>query len=358
MKDYYQILGVPRGASQDEIKKAFHRLAHKYHPDKGGDAQKFKEVNEAYQILSNQQKRAQYDKFGTTFEEGGFGGQNPFGEGGFDFNNFGNFDASVFEDIFADFFSRSGGFSGASRSKKERDVVVDLNITLEDAFNGVQKEISLKKFVNCDRCEGTGAEPKSKLVICPSCNGEGYVEEVHRTILGSFTRTNICPQCFGKKKVPEYKCKKCGGDGRVRDIEKILVSIPAGISSGETIRLEGKGESGGRKSVSGDIYVRVNIEEHASLKRRGDDIFYETQVKFSEAALGAKKDIPALAGTVELKIPSGTQNGKLLRLRGMGMPHLHQRGKGDMYVKIAVKTPINLTKEQKETIEELKKKGL
>lgn len=361
MKDYYKILGISRNATQEEIKKAFHRLAHKYHPDKGGDTKKFKEINEAYQVLSNKEKRAQYDRFGTTFEGASFEGAgqgSPFGQGfGFDFNSFGNFDTSIFEDIFADFFSGTP-FSTRKRPKKERDIVVDVYITLEEVFHGTKKEINLKKWVTCKQCRGSGAEPKTKMITCPSCRGEGRVKEIHRTILGSFTRTSNCPQCSGKGEVPEKKCSNCNGEGRVREIEKIVVSVPAGISSGETIKIKGKGEAGGRRMMSGDFYVRINVEEHSQFQRRGDDIYYETDVKFSEATLGTKKDIPTLAGEIELKIPPGTQNGKLLRLKGMGIPHLNSRGKGDMYVKINVRTPTKITREQKKIIEDLRDQGL
>lgn len=359
MKDYYEILGISRNASQEEIKKAFHRLAHKYHPDKGGDPKKFKEINEAYQVLGNKEKRAQYDQFGATFDQAGFqgaGGQDSsFGGFGFDF---GNFDTSVFEDIFADFFGGTPFSERRRKQQKEKDIVVDLYISLEEAFQGVEKEISLQKWVTCENCKGSGAQPKTKMIKCPSCGGEGRVKEVHRTILGSFTRTSVCPQCSGKGEIPEKKCYKCKGEGRIREIEKIVVSIPQGVSSGETIKIQGKGEAGGRRLKSGDLYIRIHIEEHPKFKRRGDDIYYETNVKFSEATLGTKKDIPTLAGEIELKIPAGTQNGKLLRLKGMGMPHLNNRGKGDMYVKINVKTPTRLTRKQKEIIEELKEEGL
>lgn len=360
-KDYYQILGVSKNASQEEIKKAFHKLAHQHHPDKGGDSAKFKEINEAYQVLSNKEKRAQYDRFGSSFDQGGFQGQqNPFSGGfsGFDFNGQSGFDASAFEDIFEDFFGGASPFSSKRGAPKERDIAVDLHIALEDSFNGGTREIDLNKLVECDNCKGTGAEKGTKTIKCPSCGGEGSVKEIHRTILGSFAKTSICPQCYGKGEVPEQKCKKCKGEGRVKEIDKILITIPAGISEGETIKISGKGEAGGRKAKSGDLYIKFHIEEHPKFKRRGDDIYHEIGIKFSEATLGIKKDIPTLAGQIELKIPSGTQNGKLLKLKGMGMPHLNGRGKGDMYVKVDVTTPTKLTRQQKKIIEDLKEEGL
>ncbi|MDD5551802.1 MAG: molecular chaperone DnaJ [Candidatus Pacebacteria bacterium] len=359
-KDYYQVLGVSSGASQEEIKKAFHKLAHEHHPDKGGDSTKFKEINEAYQVLGNKEKRAQYDQFGSTFDQAGFqGGQNPFSQAGFDFNNFGgNFDNSIFEDIFEGFFGGASPFSSRKRERKEKDIAVDVKITLEEVLNGVEKEINLAKNVECERCKGSGAELKTEMKRCPSCGGQGTVKEVKRTILGTFAKTSTCPQCFGKGEIPEKKCQKCGGEGRLRETEKILVSIPAGVSDGETLKIEGKGEAGGRMAKSGDLYVRFYVAEHSKFKRRGDDIYYELDASFSEASLGIKKDVPTLAGEIELKVPAGTQNGKLLRLKGMGIPHLHGRGKGDMYVKINVKTPSKLTRKQKKIIEDLKKEGL
>ena len=345
-----------------EIKKAFYKLAHKYHPDKGGSSEKFKEINEAYQILGNKKKREQYDtakRSGFDFEGGapfGAGTQDsPFGQGtgaGFE-----GFDTSAFEDIFEGFF---GGASPFKRSKKGRgqDIVLDVELTLEEVFSGVKKEADIMKFVVCGQCRGTGVEHGSKIITCPSCNGAGQVREVHQTFLGSFTRTNICPQCKGTGKIPEKKCKECGGEGRTKKIEIISFSIPTGVSDGETIRIRGKGEAGARGEEAGDLLVRIYVKEHLFFQRRGDDIYYNLEVNFSQAALGDKIDVSTLGGILELKIPSGTQAGKLLRLRGMGIPHLYGRGKGDMYVKVSVKTPKKLTRKQKELIRELKEEGI
>jgi molecular chaperone DnaJ len=365
MKDYYKILGVSRNASGEEIKKAFYRLAHKYHPDKGGDSKKFKEINEAYQVLSNQEKRAQYDRFGTTFEGGapfGAGGQGgPFGEG-FDFSKFQEgfegFDTSSFGDIFEDFFGASPFRGARTKKAKAQDIIVDVKITLQEVFSGTKKEISLRKFITCDRCQGTGAEPGTKIGTCPFCRGEGRVKEIRQTFLGSFTRTTVCPQCRGEGRFPEKKCTKCQGEGRIKDIKKMSFSIPAGVSDGEAIKISGEGDAGGRGRNSGDLFIRVHIEDHLYFKRRGDDIYFDLEVNFSQAALGDKVDIPTLAGKVELKIPSGTQAGKLLRLKEMGIPHFYGRGKGDMYVRINVKTPRKLTRKQKELIERLKEEGI
>lgn len=368
MKDYYKILGVSEDASQEEIKKAFYRLAHKYHPDKGGSAEKFKEINEAYQILGNKDKRAKYDaskKAGFDFEGSPFGsgGQgSPFGSGfgfGRGFEDFEGFEG--FEDlgdIFEEFFS--GGPFGGTRQKNKRgkDIMVEVEMTLEEVFTGVQKNLSLAKFIVCPACNGTGAEPGAKMETCPSCRGTGQVHQVHQTFLGSFTKSGTCPQCNGTGEFPEKKCKKCAGEGRVKDIETISFFIPAGVQNNEVIKIEGKGEVGAKGEKSGDLLVKIHAKDHPYFQRRGDDIYYDLTVNFSQAALGDKVDVPTLAGQVELKIPSGTQQGKLLRLKGMGIPHLNGRGKGDMYVKIHIKTPTRLTRKQKELIEKLREEGI
>lgn len=362
MKDYYKILGVSRNASQDEVKKAFFKLAQKHHPDKGGDSNKFKEINEAYQILGDKEKRSQYDRFGTAFEGSPFGagGQGSPFSGGFDSSSFGKgFDSTVFEDIFEDFFG-SSPFTKQKRrrTQKGRDMLLDIEITLEEAFTGAQREVSLERFIVCPKCKGQGGEPGTKIKDCPSCRGAGQVKEVHRTFLGTFTRTNICPQCQGTGKIPEKNCSQCRGKGRAKQEQKITVSIPSGISNKEEILISGKGEAGERGTSPGDLYVRTHVRDHPHFIRRGDDIYFSLDVNFSQATLGDKVDIPTLAGEIELQIPSGTQAGKLLRLKGMGIPHLHSRGKGGMYIKVNVKTPKKLTKKQRELIKKLQEEGI
>ena len=361
MKNYYKVLGVSENASQEEIKKAFYKLAHKYHPDKGGDSEKFKEINEAYQVLRDKKKREQYDtakRSGFDFEGTPFGAGaqgSPFGqEAG---AGFGGFDASSFEDIFEDFFGATSPFR-KSKKMRGQDIALDVELTLEEVFSGVKREMNIMKFVACSRCDGIGAERGSKIITCPSCGGAGQVREVHQTFLGSFTKTTTCPQCKGTGKIPEKKCRECEGEGRVKKIETISFSIPAGVSDGETIRIKGKGEAGAREEEAGDLLVRIYVKEHSFFQRREDDIYYNLEVNFSQAALGDKVDVPTLGGILELKIPAGTQAGKLLRLRGMGMPHLYGRGKGDMYVKVNVKTPKKLTRKQKELIKKLKEEGI
>lgn len=366
MKDYYKILGVPPDASPEEIRKAFYRLAHKYHPDKGGDPEKFKEINEAYQVLSDEKKRREYDaarKMGFDFK-GEFGGETPFGQGfdfsrGFDFkvSDFEDlFSRSFFEDLFEEFFQFTSPFK--RKKRKAQDILVEISIDLEEAFSGTKKEIEIKKYITCPRCRGSGKEKGSGFIVCPSCRGEGRVKEIRQTIFGSFTKTTTCPQCLGEGKIPAKPCIKCRGEGRVKGKEKIEISIPAGVQDGETIKLKNKGEAGRRGEKPGDLYVKIHVREHPIFKRRGDDLFCEVDVKFSQAALGDTIDLKTLDGEIELKIPPGTQGGKLLRLSGMGMPRFRGRGRGDLYVKINVKTPKRLTKKQKELIKKLREEGL
>jgi molecular chaperone DnaJ len=368
-KDYYNILGVSRDASDDDIKKAYRKLAHKYHPDKaGGDEAKFKEANEAYQVLSDKEKRSQYDQYGQTFEQaqsqGGFGGFEGFRDfssfaDGFEFNfggNRGQGGFSGFEDIFGDIFSQAG-FGSRGRGKRKyrgEDIQMDMEITFSEMAEGVEKEIELYKRVKCSVCEGSGVEPGSKKVECATCKGEGQVRTARRTILGTFQQVSVCPDCQGEGKIPEKKCKECGGDGRVREYEKIKVKIPAGIKDGQTIRLEDLGEVGEKGGEAGDLYVNVHVAPDNRFERDGDDIRSIAEISFSQAALGDKISIETISGEVKLKIPAGTQSGEIFRLKGHGVKHLGRFGHGDQYVRIQVVTPKNLTGEEKELFEKLK----
>ncbi len=370
-KDYYEILGVAKGASDDDIKKAYRKLAHKHHPDKsGGDEARFKEVNEAYQVLSDKQKRSQYDQYGQTFEQaqqqGGFSGFEGFRDfssyaNGFDFNFSrgagGSRGYSGFEDIFGDIFEQAGfGRRGARRTGHSRgeDIQVDVEIGFSEMAHGAEKEMNLYKRVKCDRCGGEGVEPGSKKVECPTCKGAGEVRTSQRTILGTFQQVQVCPECKGEGKVPEKKCEKCGGDGRTREYENVKVKIPAGIRDGQAIRLEGMGESGERGGEAGDLYVTVHVKPHEKFERDDDDIRTAENISFSQAALGDKIDVETLYGDVKLKIPAGTQSGEIFRVRGKGVKRLGRYGHGDQYVRIRVVTPKNLTKEQRELLEKLK----
>jgi molecular chaperone DnaJ len=364
-KDYYNILGVGKDASDDEIKKAYRKLAHKYHPDKsGGDEARFKEVNEAYQVLSDKEKRGQYDQFGQTFEQaqraGGFSGFEGFRDfssfaEGFDFNFGGG--RGGFSDIFGDIFEQAGfgsrGRRGTRRYRGE-DIQVDMEITFSEMAHGVEKEIDLYKRVKCSKCHGEGMEPDSKKVECSKCKGEGEVHVSRRTILGTFSQASVCPECAGEGKVPEKKCKKCGGDGRVREHEKIKVKIPAGIKNGQSVRLEGLGEAGEKGGETGDLYVNVHVIPDKRFSREGDDVRSAVEISFSQAALGDKISVETISGEVKLKIPAGTQSGEIFRLKGHGVKHLSRFGHGDHYVRIQVVTPKSLTREQRDLLERLR----
>jgi molecular chaperone DnaJ len=352
-KDYYKILGVPKEASQEDIKKAYRRLAHQHHPDKGGgDEQKFKELNEAYQVLGSPEKRKQYDQFGTAFE--GMGGP------GFDFSNFRGgfgpeFEVNV-EDLFGDFFGqRRGGTAGGARRRVRRgkDIVLDVELTLEEAFRGTVKEVEIRKFVKCSRCRGEGAEPGSSLKTCETCGGRGEIKDTQRTFFGLFSQVRQCPTCAGEGEYPERPCRECGGDGRVRQIEKLTIPIPAGVDTDNLVRISTKGEEGPRKGVAGDLIVRVMVRPHEHFEREGEHLFSKLEISFPEAVFGATKEARTIEGNVDLKIPQGIESGTQLRLKDRGMP-TGKGGRGDQYVTVKVRTPKKLSSKAKKLIEELK----
>src|SRR3989338_261448 len=340
MKDYYQILGVTKESSQEDIKKAYRKLAHQYHPDKGGDEKKFKEVSEAYQVLSDKDKRSQYDKFGRVFEGGQQGADPGFGgfrwawgnshPGGDDFDTeetegFG-FDFHVFGDVFEEFFS---GGQGARRQdhKRGRDIEMELEISLESVLRGVQENIKLNK--------------------------------IKKTVFGSFTRVGVCPECSGEGLKPQKPCNVCKGEGRIKTEEEIKVQIPAGVDTNQVLRLEAKGDAGRRRGKSGDLYIRVIVKSHKLFERKGDDTYFTAPIRFSQAALGDEIDIPTLDGTnVLVQVPSGTESGKVVKISGKGIPHFTGFGRGNMHVKLEVQTPKKLSKDQRELLERLKEEGL
>lgn len=358
-KDYYQILGISRDASGDEVKKAYRKLAHKYHPDKGGDEKKFKEINEAYQILSDKEKRSQYDKFGRVFEGGA--GSYP----GFDFSSaWGNF-AEGFEFDFGDLSEMMEDFLGFGVSRRKKDlkrgknIEVEIEIPLEDVLQGKEKEITLEKFVSCSRCQGVGAEPGTSVKECFSCRGTGQVQQIIRTPLGSFTRTTTCPECSGEGFRSEKPCNVCRGEGRIKEEERIKIFIPAGVDTNQIIKVEGKGEAGKRAGKPGDLYVRIFIKPHSVFKRKGDDLYIQVPISLTQAALGDEIEVSTLEGSkIFLKVSQATESGKILRISGKGIPHFIGHGKGDMYVELIVKTPKKLTKKQKELLEKLKEEGI
>jgi len=370
MKDYYNILGVPRNASAAEIKKAFYKLAHKYHPDKGGNVEKFKEINEAYQVLSNKEKRAQYDKFGRVFGGGqGFQGASGFQgfPGGFSNihwqeTNFESPSDFPFEginmgDIFSDFFGGRSSSRTKSRSKaKGRDIEVNLEISLEEAAFGTKKTVSFRTYVVCEHCQGKGYEPGSKLKVCPLCKGEGVIRQVKHTFLGDFTQIVECPKCKGRGKIPEKPCKVCGGTGRHYGKKEVAVEIPPGIRDGETIRIRKEGETGVLGAPSGDLYVRIIIKSNSRFDRKGDDLYTTLFISFPEAVLGTKKEIETLdKKKVILTIPAGVESGELFRLRGKGIKHFNAFGRGDLYVRVKIKTPQHISSRVKELLEQLQK---
>lgn len=360
-KDYYKILGVDQKASKEEIKKAFHKLAHAHHPDKNnGDDKKFKEVNEAYQVLSDDKKRASYDQFGSADGPqgfGGFGGGQSGGFGGFDFsgaNGGMEFDMGNLGDIFGEFFG--GGMGRGGRQRKGRDIQTEITLTFEEAIFGVSRVIKINKQAVCNICNGTGAKVGTSLKTCSTCNGQGQVREIKRSILGNFATTKTCETCFGKGKIPSDKCNQCKGTGIHRKDENITLNIPSGINNGETLRVHGMGEAmqGGQ---AGDLYVKLNVKSHHIYTREGNNLLTNVDVRLTDALLGTTYELEILEGkTVEVKIPEGINNGELLRVKGKGVPVGHSRG--DIIIKIHVKMPSKLSRKNKELIEKLKEEGL
>ena len=361
-KDFYEILGVPKGASKDEIKKAFHKLAHKYHPDKNkGDDSKFKEVNEAYQVLSDDQKRSQYDQFGSAGPSAGFGGgQSGGGFGGFDFSGFQNaqqgFDMGDLGDIFSDFFGGGGG-RGGMQQKRGRDISTEITIPFADSIFGTVRKILITKVSTCETCHGSGAKDGSKQVTCAQCNGKGQIHETRRSFIGSFSTTRICDVCDGSGKVPQEHCSTCKGAGVRRTEEEIEVRVPSGIESGEMIRLTGFGEAV-RKGTSGDLYVKINVSSHPNFRRDRQNLLMDMEVKLSDALLGSERLVETLDGPVTIKIPEGIASGTQLRVRERGVPAGRSGKRGDLIVKVTVKIPTRLSRKAKEAVEKLKEEGL
>ncbi|MFA6529653.1 MAG: molecular chaperone DnaJ [Patescibacteria group bacterium] len=359
-KDYYNILGVSKGASQDEIKAAYRKKAHEHHPDKGGDAEKFKELNEAHQVLGNPEKRQQYDRFGSAYQNGqagGAGGPGGFGGGfsgfqggqGFDFEDLGDMFGG-----FGDIFGFGGGGGGSSRKQtRGRDLEMKVSLDFLEAAFGLEKEISFSKNITCDRCHGNGAEPGAKVETCPTCKGSGQVSRIQRTILGNIQTQATCSNCHGEGKIYSQKCTKCEGSGVYHDHVSFKVKIPAGINDGESIRLSGQGEAGQKGAPAGDLYLRVSVKNHKKFIREGYDIRTEEKISVRQAILGDKIDVDTINGPVKLKIPEGTQSGTIFKLKEKGVTKLNNRGVGDQFIKVIVEIPKNLNKKQKQLLEEL-----
>jgi molecular chaperone DnaJ len=362
-KDYYKILGVSKDANQDEIKRAYRGLAHQYHPDKkGGDEQKFKEVNEAYQVLGDPKKRSQYDQFGPAFEnmrgQGGFSGFDDFRDfsgfadafknGGFRTSeNFSGFED--LGDIFGQFF---GGKGRGKNMRKGNDITVDIEITLEEVFFGAKREIEIRKNNKCEKCQGSGGESGAKMKDCDKCGGKGKISHQQRTIFGAFVQETLCDKCNGAGKISEKNCSHCRGAGITQSLEKISVEIPPGVDTGNTLRVNGKGEYA-KGGVAGDLYVLIRVKSHRLFSKEGENLYYNLPIKFTQAVIGDSIEIPTIDGKVSLKIPAGIEAGKMIRLKGKGLPSLNHYGKGDMYVRIDIKIPKKLSKNARKLLEEL-----
>ncbi|MBU1036964.1 molecular chaperone DnaJ [Patescibacteria group bacterium] len=378
-KDYYKVLGVDKSASPNEIKGAFRRLAHQYHPDKNGsgDEAKFKEINEAYQVLGNTERRKQYDQFGSTFDGSGFsaqgaapaGGQGP--ASGWNWSDFANqaggfrtsgmnFDFEDLGDIFGDIFSNTARRSSSRRTRyrKGSDIEANLTIDFEEAVFGVEKVLDINKTVVCENCKGNGAEPGSKIETCKNCGGSGQVVTTQQTFFGAFRSNTVCSSCEGEGKVASHKCGKCHGKGVLGGKERVKIKIPAGINNNETIKLSGKGEAGEKGTVSGDLYINIRVRSSMEFKREGYDIYSAKTISFSQAALGDKIRVKTLHGEVNLKIPAGTKAGQEFKLRDKGVSKLRGRGRGDQLVKVEVEVPNHLNSRQKKLLEELASEGL
>ncbi|OCG06944.1 molecular chaperone DnaJ [Gilliamella sp. wkB178] len=346
-KDYYEILGVSKNATESEIKKAYKRLAMKYHPDKNQDNKaeaeaKFKEVKEAYEILTDEQKKAAYDQYGHAAFEQGFGA----GAGSGGFGGFGG--GSAFDDIFSDFFGGGRGRGGQGPTRGS-DLQYNISLTLEEAAAGVKKEIKVPTWVTCDVCHGQGTEKSSDVVTCDTCHGAGVVQMRQ----GFFAVQQECPTCHGRGKVVKNPCKKCHGEGRVQKTKTLSVTIPAGVDTGNRIRLSGEGEAGLNGAPAGDLYVQVQVKPHAIFERDGSNLHCEIPINIALASLGGEVEVPTLNGKVSLTIPAETQTGKMFRLRGKGIKSLRGSAMGDLYCHVVVETPVNLTTKQKELLKEL-----
>ena len=350
-RDYYEVLGVSRGASEDEIKKAYKKMARKYHPDLNpGDKtaeEKFKEVNEAYEVLSDADKKARYDQYGhagvdPNFGAGGFGG-------GFD----GSFDFGDLGDIFGSFFG--GGFGGGRRTnpnapQRGESIRMSIAISFEEAAFGCEKAVTVERYETCDTCHGNGCAPGTSPEVCPDCHGTGTVQVRRQTPMGVFATSSPCPKCGGKGRIIHQPCKDCRGSGMVRKKKTIQASIPAGIDNGQTISIRGQGNAGKNGGPAGDLLITITVRPHELFRREGTSVLCEAPITFTQAVLGAELEIPTIDGKVKYTLPEGTQSGTTFRLKGKGIPSINGRGRADQYVTVYIETPKNLNKEQKEAL--------
>ena len=352
-RDYYEVLGVSKGASEDEIKRAYKKLARKYHPDMNpGDKEaeeKFKEVNEANEVLSDPEKKARYDQFGFAGVDPSYGA----GAGGGAYGGAGGFDFGDLGDIFGSFFG--GGFGGQQRRnpnapQRGESIRASVSVTFKEAAFGCEKDVTVERSEQCATCKGSGCQPGTTPEICPDCRGSGQVQVQQRTPMGVFAASRPCQKCHGTGRIIHQPCTDCGGQGRVRKRKTIKVNIPAGIDHGQTISLQGQGNAGKNGGSAGDLLITVMVQPDETFRREGVDVFCDAPITFAQAVLGATLEIPTIDGKVKYDLPEGTQTGTVFRLRGKGIPVLNGRGRGDQYVTVNVETPRNLTKEQKEAL--------
>ena len=353
-RDYYEVLGVSKGASEDEIKRAYKKMARKYHPDLNpGDKtaeEKFKEVNEAYEVLSNPDKKARYDQYGHAGVDPNFGaGAGAGGFGGFD----GSFDFGDLGDIFGSFFG--GGFSGGRRSnpnapQRGESIRMNIAISFEEAAFGCEKAVTVERTEPCDACHGTGCAPGTTPEVCPDCHGTGTVQVRRQTPMGVFATSSPCTRCGGKGRIIHQPCRECRGAGAVRKRKTIQASIPAGIDNGQTISIRGQGNAGVNGGPAGDLLITITVRPHESFRREGTSVLCEAPITYAQAVLGAELEIPTIDGKVKYDLPEGTQSGTTFRLKGKGIPELNGRGRGDQYVTVYIETPRNLNREQKEAL--------
>jgi len=370
-KDYYSILGVSKSANDDEIKKSFRRLAHEHHPDKGGDASKFKDINEAYQILGDKQKRQTYDQFGSAAFENGGGGQGGFGGGGFpgggfsagggpasgwDFNFQGQ-DFGDLNDVLGEMFGFGGG-RGSRREKRGKNIEMDVELSFRDAVFGVDKSLKLYRQLTCSHCKGEGAEPGTKVNECKTCGGKGQVQQTQRTMFGNIQTVAQCNDCHGRGKKPETNCKTCGGLGVERREQTLSIRIPAGVDDGAMLQVAGEGEAPAGGGRPGDLFVRIHVEQHPTFERQGNDIVSEMAIPFTILAIGGTIHVPTIEGDESVRVAEGTQDGSLITIRGKGIPYGRSGTRGNHIVRLIADIPRKLSKEQKALLEQLHNTGL
>lgn len=347
-KDFYEVLGIDKSASDEDIKRAFKKLALKYHPDRNqGDAEaeeKFKDINEAYQVLSDPEKRQRYDQFGNADFNGAGGGFD-----GFDFGGFGGF-GDIFGDIFGGGFGGFGGGGAKNGPRKGADLEYDLTLTFEEAMTGCEKEIKVTRREKCETCGGSGAKAGTSPKTCSKCGGRGRIQVQRRTPLGVMSTTTTCDACHGEGKIIEEPCQTCKGSGKERKTRSITINIPAGVDTGNVMPLRGQGEAGENGGPAGDLYINIRVMTHKTFKRKGNDIHMETHISFGKAVLGTDIKVPTIDGDVTYKVPAGTQSGTIFRLKGKGVPRVNSAGRGDHYVKVIVDVPKSLNGEQEEAL--------